>query len=53
MLFRSAGVAPERAWLACDAMTSGGLLAAVPGEMGLGVEIGRLVAGAPGSISVR
>ena len=38
-------------WLVCDAMTSGGLLAAVPGEME-GWPIGRLVAGPPGTISV-
>jgi selenide, water dikinase len=38
-------------WLACDAMTSGGLLAAVPGSMP-GSVIGRLVAGPPGTISV-
>ena len=47
------GVEEARRWLACDAMTSGGLLAAVPAGMGLGVEIGRLVDGAPGVISVR
>jgi selenide,water dikinase len=39
--------------LSCDAMTSGGLLAAVPGEMALGVEIGRLVDGPAGTISLR
>ena len=38
--------------LACDAMTSGGLLAAVPGPMETGVEIGRLVDGPAGTISV-
>src|SRR3954470_2129127 len=38
--------------LSCDAMTSGGLLAAVPGPMAVGVEIGRLVDGAAGTISV-
>jgi selenide,water dikinase len=44
---------PEpRRWLACDAMTSGGLLAAVPAPMGLGTEIGRLVEGPAGTISV-
>jgi selenide,water dikinase len=42
---------PERRWLVCDAMTSGGLLAAVPGEMP-GRRIGRLVEGEPGSISL-
>jgi selenide,water dikinase len=44
---------PEaRRWLACDAMTSGGLLAAVPGEMP-GAVLGRLVAGEPGRIVLR
>jgi len=38
-------------WLCCDAMTSGGLLAAVPGEMP-GAVIGRLVEGEPGRIQV-
>jgi selenide,water dikinase len=43
---------PEvRRRLLTDAMTSGGLLAAVPGEMP-GWRIGRLVAGEPGTISV-
>ena len=47
---------PEtRRWLVCDAMTSGGLLAAVPqagaGSMP-GSVIGRLVEGPPGAISV-
>ena len=45
------GVADARRWLLCDAMTSGGLLAAVPGPME-GVAIGRLVAGPPGHITV-
>ncbi len=48
-------VSDARRWLVCDAMTSGGLLAAVapavtgsmPGQL-----VGRLVAGAPGQISV-
>jgi len=48
---------PEaRRWLVCDAMTSGGLLAAVPQARAHelpGVVIGRLVAGDPGTISVR
>jgi len=44
------GVDGARAWLACDAMTSGGLLAAVPGAMDSGVEIGRLVDGPAGTI---
>ena len=48
----AAGVAEERRWLACDAMTSGGLLAAVPGDMP-GHRIGRLVAGEPGAIDLR
>src|SRR5437764_13987292 len=44
---------PERLrWLACDAMTSGGLLAAVDGPMETGVEVGRLVDGPAGAISV-
>ncbi len=49
-------VAEPRRWLACDAMTSGGLLAAVPTEHAgsvPGVVIGRLLDGEPGSISVR
>ena len=49
-------VAPERRWLVCDAMTSGGLLAAVPpGAVAGGAPgavIGRLVEGEPGTISV-
>jgi selenide,water dikinase len=47
---------PEaRRWLACDAMTSGGLLAAVPagrGEAMPGTVIGRLSSGPAGSIEV-
>jgi selenide, water dikinase len=42
-------------WLVCDAMTSGGLLAAVPAERAAtmpGPVIGRLVAGTPGTIRV-
>jgi selenide,water dikinase len=42
--------------LACDAMTSGGLLAAVAPERAAGIEgrlIGRLTAGEPGTIRVR
>jgi selenide, water dikinase len=42
-------------WLVCDAMTSGGLLAAVDPDRAAeipGVVIGRLVAGPPGTISV-
>ncbi len=48
-------VPEERRWLVCDAMTSGGLLAAVPagraGELP-GTVIGRLTDGPPGTISV-
>ena len=47
---------PEaRRWLACDAMTSGGLLAAVSpvsAEAARGVVVGRLVDGEPGRILV-
>jgi selenide, water dikinase len=46
------GVGEERRWLVCDAMTSGGLLAAVPCQMDEGWVIGRLVDGAPGAIRV-
>ncbi len=48
-------VAPERRWLVCDAMTSGGLLAAVAPERASelpGARIGRLVSGRPGTITV-
>jgi selenide,water dikinase len=52
----AAGVEEPRRRLACDAMTSGGLLAAVAperaGEID-GAVVGRLVAGAPGTIRVR
>jgi selenide, water dikinase len=49
----SPDVPEARRWLACDAMTSGGLLAAVPSADGMpGARVGRLVAGAPGTISV-
>jgi selenide,water dikinase len=45
--------APERRVLLSDAMTSGGLLAAVPaGERGPGARIGSLVDGEPGRIAV-
>jgi len=41
-------------WLLCDAMTSGGLLVAVPpGAAAPGVRVGHLGAGAPGAIDVR
>lgn len=47
---------PEaRRWLVCDAMTSGGLLAAIPPGRAAGVPgpvIGRLTDGPPGSIAV-
>ena len=47
-----ADAVPEaRRRLMCDAMTSGGLLAAVPVEME-GWAVGRLVAGEPGTIVV-
>lgn len=50
------GVSEARRWLVCDAMTSGGLLAAVPAQaadaMG-GTVIGRLLAGPAGEIAVR
>jgi selenide,water dikinase len=53
---RYAPEVPEAArWLVCDAMTSGGLLAAVPAEhaeLAQGTVVGRLVAGAAGEISV-
>jgi selenide, water dikinase len=50
------GVDEARRWLACDAMTSGGLLVAVAPEQAHavpGAVIGQLVAGEPGTISVR
>jgi len=46
------GVGEAHRWLLCDAMTSGGLLAAVPGPMDHGWLIGRLVEGEPGTIRV-
>ncbi len=48
-------VVQERRWLVCDAMTSGGLLVAVPPGAAStmpGAVIGRLVDGQPGTISV-
>ncbi|MEA2291331.1 MAG: selenide, water dikinase, partial [Solirubrobacteraceae bacterium] len=51
----AAGVPEPRRRLLCDAMTSGGLLAAVaPGRAGEidGWVVGRLVAGEPGTIAV-
>ena len=48
------GVAEERRWLLCDAMTSGGLLVAAPeGAAMPGAVIGRVVPGEAGAISVR
>ena len=46
------GVRDARRWLVCDAMTSGGLLAAVPERMDEGWVVGRLVEGEPGTIRV-
>jgi selenide, water dikinase len=49
------GISPERRVLVCDAMTSGGLLVAVPPARAAaapGVEIGELVAGPVGAIAV-
>jgi selenide,water dikinase len=49
------GVQPARRWLVCDAMTSGGLLAAVPAAAAdqlPGVVVGRLTEGEPGTITV-
>jgi selenide, water dikinase len=47
-------VSEARRWLVCDAMTSGGLLAAIPAGRGdgLGSVIGRLTDGPPGTIAV-
>jgi selenide, water dikinase len=50
-----AGVPEHRRWLLCDAMTSGGLLAAVAPERAAevgGHVVGRLRAGTPGAIAV-
>jgi selenide, water dikinase len=47
------GVDEPRRWLLCDAMTSGGLLMAVPpGSDAPGTRIGRLEPGSPGTIRV-
>ena len=47
------GVAEPHRWLLCDAMTSGGLLIAAPaGANAPGTEIGRLLDGEPGAITV-
>jgi selenide,water dikinase len=49
------GVPEAERWLVCDAMTSGGLLASLPADTAAavpGVVIGRIVDGAPGTISV-
>ncbi len=51
----AAGVPESRRWLVCDAMTSGGLLAAVPSESAErmpGSVVGRLLEGQPGTIAV-
>ena len=50
----ASGVDPVRALLACDAQTSGGLLAAVPREAAgaTGWVIGEIVAGPPGRITL-
>jgi selenide,water dikinase len=48
-------VSEARRWLVCDAMTSGGLLAAIPPGGGTrvpGAVIGRLTDGPPGTITV-
>ena len=51
--WRDAVPEPQRRLL-CDAMTSGGLLAAIPARASMdGAAIGRLVEGEPGTISVR
>jgi selenide,water dikinase len=50
------GVDESLRWLVCDAMTSGGLLAAVPADRAgaaRGVVVGRLLDGPPGQIAVR
>ena len=50
------GVAPARVRLACDAMTSGGLLVAVEPERAAqvpGAVVGRLLEGPPGTLALR
>jgi selenide,water dikinase len=52
----SGGVSEARRWLVCDAMTSGGLLVALPPERAgtvPGPVIGRLLEGPPGATAVR
>ncbi|HEV3127992.1 MAG TPA: selenide, water dikinase SelD [Solirubrobacteraceae bacterium] len=52
----AASVPEAQRWLVCDAMTSGGLLAAVPPEAAAGMPgpvMGRLTEGPAGTISVR
>ncbi len=52
----AAGVPEARRWLMCDAMTSGGLLAALPAHTAAtvpGVVVGHLLDGPRGTISVR
>jgi selenide,water dikinase len=49
------GVQAARRWLVCDAMTSGGLLVALPEERAThvpGTVVARLAEGEPGTISV-
>jgi selenide,water dikinase len=48
------GVPEELRWLLCDAMTSGGLLIAIPdgARAEVGIRIGRLASGTAGQISV-
>jgi hypothetical protein len=50
------GIPPAQKWLVCDAMTSGGLLAAVDPERAAeipGTVVGRLTEGDAGTIAVR
>jgi selenide,water dikinase len=51
----ASSVGEARRWLVCDAMTSGGLLAALPAAGATGVPgavVGRLLEGPPGTVSV-